>query len=97
MGYSVRVKPNDDFEKFRAEKNSLDFKNYTEKYLMFYVMMFQRDKNIDMVLCDLISKIEKYVSQLIGYYQYNERVRLTSLYESDDEGWKAKAELIFSG
>lgn len=98
MGYSVRVKPNDNFEKFRAKENGFKFEKYTEKYLMYHVMTFKPDnKNIDMVLCDLLSKIDRYVSQLVGYYQYNEQVRLTSLYETDDEGWKEKGELIFSG
>ena len=42
-------------------------------------------------------KIEKYVNSLIEYYQYNERVHLTLLYETEDGDWKKKGELIFSG
>lgn len=98
MGYSVRVKPNDNFEKFRAKENGFNFEKYTEKYLMYHVMTFKPDiKNIDVMLCDLLMKIEKYVNQLIGHYQRNERVHLTSLYETEDGDWKKKGELIFSG
>lgn len=98
MGYSVRVKPNDNFEKFRAKENGISFEKYAEKYLMYHVMMFQHEKkNIDMALCDLIAKIEKYTDQLIAFYQHNEKVHLTSLYDTDDDGWKEKGELIFSG
>lgn len=98
MGYSVRVKPDDNFEKFRVKENGISFEKYTEKYLMYHVMMFQHEKkNIDMALCDLIAKIEKYTDQLIASYQHNEKVHLTSLYDADDDGWKEKGELIFSG
>ena len=98
MGYSVRVKPDDNFEKFRAKENGISFEKYAEKYLMYHVMMFQHEKkNIDMALCDLITKIEKYTDQLIAFYQHNEKVHLTSLYDTDDDGWKEKGELIFSG
>ena len=98
MGYSVRVKPDDNFEKFRAKSNDLNLEKYTEKYLMYHVMMFQHEKkDVDIALCGLIGKIEKYVEQLIAYYQYNEKAQLTILYDTDDDGWKEKGELIFSG
>lgn len=98
MGYSVRIKPNDNFEKFRAKESGFSFEKYTEKYLLYHVMTFKPDiKNIDIALCNLLMKIEKYVNQLIEYYQYSEQVRLTSLYETEDGDWKKKGELIFSG
>ena len=100
MGYSLRVKPDDNFQKFRAMPDIFSFKQNAEKHILYRVMTFcQNDPNKvnDAILNDFIFKLERYVGELADYYVHNRQVQLTKQFDTSDGSYRDQGELVFCG
>ena len=98
MGYSVSVKPTDNFDKFREEVQPLDMTEYISKYLIYKVMSFEKKDLTDIDVMNIVFDLDKQLSRLSNYYFDKEKARLTAMFDDQNpEEYREKGELTFCG
>lgn len=100
MGYSLRIRPRDNFQKFRATPDIFRFNRNAEKHILYRVMTFcQNDPNKvnDAILNDFIFRLERYVGELADYYVHERQVQLTKQFDTSDGNYRDQGELVFCG
>lgn len=97
MGYSIGVKPNDNFDKFRVKVEPYDITKYLVKYLVYKVMSFDKtDLSVTDVM-NIVFDLDVQLDKLITYYKEKERHNLTQMFDNENPEYREKGELVFHG